>query len=47
MNIKDLAFLDWKKFKALKQENDPSPLLDKFDLASFHKQQILLDLVPK
>jgi hypothetical protein len=35
--IEDGHVLDWKKFKALKQENDTSPLLDKFDLASFHK----------
>ena len=35
--IEDGHVLDWKKFKRLKQENDSSPLLDKFDLASFHR----------
>ena len=35
--IEDGHVLDWKKFKQLKQENDSSPLLDKFDLASFHE----------
>ena len=34
--IEDGHVLDWKKFKRLKQENDSSPLLDKFDLAGFH-----------
>ena len=34
--IEDGHVLDWKKFKRLKQEHDSSPLLDKFDLASFH-----------
>ena len=34
--IEDGHVLDWKKFKRLKQENESSPLLDKFDLASFH-----------
>ena len=35
--IEDGHVLDWKKFKQLKQNNDSSPLLDKFDLASFHE----------
>ena len=35
--IEDGHILDWRKFKRLKQENDSSPLLDKFDLASFHE----------
>ena len=34
--IEEGHILDWKKFKRLKQEHDTSPLLDKFDLASFH-----------
>ena len=35
--IEDGHVLDWKKFKRLKQENDSSPNLDKYDLASFHE----------
>ena len=34
--IEEGHILDWKKFKRLEQEHDTSPLLDKFDLASFH-----------
>ena len=36
-SIEDGHVLDWKKFKQLKQENDSSPLLDKFDLISFYE----------
>ena len=35
--IEDGHVLNWKKFKQLKQENESSPLLDKFDLASFYE----------
>ena len=34
--IEEGHILDWNKFERSKQEHDTSPLLDKFDLASFH-----------
>ena len=35
--IEDGHILNWKKFKQLKQENESSPSLDKFDLLSFYE----------
>ena len=34
--IEEGHVLDWKKFKQLKQQNESSPLLDKFHLMSFY-----------
>ena len=34
--IEDGHVLNWKKFKQLKQENESTPLLDRFDLLSFY-----------
>ena len=36
-SIEDGHVLDWKKFNQLKQENESTPLLDKYDLASFYE----------
>ena len=35
--IEEGHVMNWKKFRQLKQENDTSPLLDKFDLMSFYE----------
>ena len=36
-SIEDGHILNWKKFNHLKDQNDSSPLLDKFDLVSFYE----------